>query len=657
MQPVQRQRSIREEIGAVDPSALTRRRRRRSVSAHAHRVGQRERRRSVPSLLPRQQAVPATCDASLPTRVRVGVRVRPSSKCSDAGENEDESEIATRETAVLLRSSAKHFEFDVAFSGNSSQTEVFESMAKPLCQAVLKGYNATIFAYGQTGSGKTHTMLNSPVNEDLSEGTGIIPRALQFLFDALQGRSAENSRFSWNVRVSIAEIYRNEVFDLLASDENTVANSANNSVNKPLPLRQCSQRNVVCAVGQREFSVTSTQQAMSLLRSAEESRRTAHTACNRHSSRSHLVLTVSVKAETPSAASLSQFNLVDLAGSERQRVAQTSGQQLREAAAINSSLLVLGRVVRQLSSRRAQEHVRFRDSALTQLLRHSLGGNALVAVIACVSPDPNDLVHTTSTLKFAANARDVRIQAQRNLNTKEKEDTSEQNQRLREMLLRLASMCELDDDTLDDEEATCDAVERQCAQWCHERSLFREQSESLQQRVRALTSQVEQHQEERATMMSEVRQLRHTLDRVCQVAQPPPKRRRVSVESAVEELAQQAKQYTLLQGQVDKAVQQLMQHAQTPESILFRADTADSDSCSDSPSDLASLVTNTLAHYQAVVREREDAKRRAMDLCTALADTQQQLEATQRKNIQLKKQVDGAQKQLDDVSGYSTHHF
>lgn len=40
----------------------------------------------------------------------------------------------------------------------------------------------------------------------------------------------------------------------------------------------------------------------------------------------------------------SKLSLVDLAGSERQKVAETEGDRLREAQAINKSLFTLGQV-------------------------------------------------------------------------------------------------------------------------------------------------------------------------------------------------------------------------------------------------------------------------------------------------------------------------
>ncbi|RYG56927.1 hypothetical protein EON66_01680 [archaeon] len=42
---------------------------------------------------------------------------------------------------------------------NSSQDEVYDSLAAPAVRAVLDGINSTVMAYGQTGAGKTFTMV------------------------------------------------------------------------------------------------------------------------------------------------------------------------------------------------------------------------------------------------------------------------------------------------------------------------------------------------------------------------------------------------------------------------------------------------------------------------------------------------------------------
>lgn len=39
-----------------------------------------------------------------------------------------------------------------------TQQEIYDETVRPLVNAVLSGFNGTIFAYGQTGTGKTYTM-------------------------------------------------------------------------------------------------------------------------------------------------------------------------------------------------------------------------------------------------------------------------------------------------------------------------------------------------------------------------------------------------------------------------------------------------------------------------------------------------------------------
>ena len=68
-------------------------------------------------------------------------------------------------------------------------------------------------------------------------------------------------------------------------------------------------------------------------------------------------------------------NLLRLrAGSERQKVAESEGERLREAGAINRSLTALGLVIAKLAASSAsgstgRAHVPYRDSRLTFLLQ------------------------------------------------------------------------------------------------------------------------------------------------------------------------------------------------------------------------------------------------------------------------------------------------
>ena len=65
-----------------------------------------------------------------------------------------------------------------------------------------------------------------------------------------------------------------------------------------------------------------------------------------YSSRSHLILTISVDGinQAANAVTHGKLTLVDLAGSERISKTEATGQRLVEAAAINKSLTSLGQV-------------------------------------------------------------------------------------------------------------------------------------------------------------------------------------------------------------------------------------------------------------------------------------------------------------------------
>lgn len=68
---------------------------------------------------------------------------------------------------------------DHIFDTNASNNDVFDNVVKPIVDAVVNGFNGTVFAYGQTSSGKTYTMMGT------SEEPGVIPLAIEHMFDAI----------------------------------------------------------------------------------------------------------------------------------------------------------------------------------------------------------------------------------------------------------------------------------------------------------------------------------------------------------------------------------------------------------------------------------------------------------------------------------------
>merc|ERR1711971_1548139 len=97
------------------------------------------------------------------------------------------------------------------------------------------------------------------------------------------------------------------------------------------------------------------------------------------------------------------------------------GARLKEGAAINQSLTVLGQVIFSLGAAaeagkggKGMQHVPFRNSKLTYLLSDSLSGNSKTVMVAAVSPAGDNFEETLNTLRFAQSVKKVKTKAEKN---------------------------------------------------------------------------------------------------------------------------------------------------------------------------------------------------------------------------------------------------
>jgi kinesin family protein 18/19 len=107
---------------------------------------------------------------------------------------------------------------------------------------------------------------------------------------------------------------------------------------------------------------------------------------------------------------IAKLSLIDLAGSERASNTNNRGIRLVEGANINKSLLALGNCINALCDSQkgavgSKQHVPYRDSKLTRLLKDSLGGNCRTVMIANISPAWVAFEDTRNTLKYADRAK------------------------------------------------------------------------------------------------------------------------------------------------------------------------------------------------------------------------------------------------------------
>jgi hypothetical protein len=103
-----------------------------------------------------------------------------------------------------------------------------------------------------------------------------------------------------------------------------------------------------------------------------------------------------------------RLNFVDLAGSEKSQQyngPQGKNDRFAESIHINQSLSTLRNVIDALS--RQQNHVPYRDSNLTYLLKNSLGGDAKTFMLATISPSSTVIDETINTLRYAGLASTI----------------------------------------------------------------------------------------------------------------------------------------------------------------------------------------------------------------------------------------------------------
>lgn len=62
-----------------------------------------------------------------------------------------------------------------------------------------------------------------------------------------------------------------------------------------------------------------------------------------------------------------------------------------------------------------QDHIPFRNSPLTKILKTSLGGNSRTAIILCITPSLKQVEQTLSTLRFGQNAKKIKNRVTANL--------------------------------------------------------------------------------------------------------------------------------------------------------------------------------------------------------------------------------------------------
>ncbi|XP_048806289.1 kinesin-like protein KIF9 isoform X4 [Lagopus muta] len=141
-----------------------------------------------------------------------------------------------------------------------------------------------------------------------------------------------------------------------------------------------------------------------LLSQGETNRVIAEHSLNKNSSRSHCIFTIYIETRVRVLSDIrcinSKINLIDLAGSERLSKTGSEGRVLKEAAYINKSLSFLEQIIIALADPK-REHIPFRQSKLTHVLKDALGGKCNTVLVANICGEALHVEETLSSLRFA----------------------------------------------------------------------------------------------------------------------------------------------------------------------------------------------------------------------------------------------------------------
>ncbi|KAL1356807.1 hypothetical protein HN51_008787 [Arachis hypogaea] len=337
-------------------------------------------------------------------KIVVTVRLRPLNRKEQLAKDQvawdciDDFTIVYKPPANERAAQPASFTFDKVFGPACLTEAVYEEGVKNVALSALMGINATIFAYGQTSSGKTYTMR------------GITEKAVNDIYKHIMNTTERD----FTIKISGLEIYNENVRDLLNSESG-----------RNLKLLDDPEKGTVVEKLVEE-TAKDDKHLRHLISICEAQRQVGETALNDTSSRSHQIIRLTIQSTLRENADcvrsfVATLNFVDLAGSERAAQTHADGTRLREGCHINLSLMTLTTVIRKLSVGKRSGHIPYRDSKLTRILQHSLGGNARTAIICTLSPALSHVEQSRNTLYFATRAKEVTNNAQVNMVVSDKQ--------------------------------------------------------------------------------------------------------------------------------------------------------------------------------------------------------------------------------------------
>ncbi|NXU48244.1 KI20A protein, partial [Turnix velox] len=207
----------------------------------------------------------------------------------------------------------------------------------------------------------------------------------------------------FSIWVSFFEIYNELIYDLLER-------ALPGQNRKRQTLRLCEDQTGNPYVKDLNWiNVRDANEAWKLMKLGRKNQSFASTYMNQNSSRSHSVFSIRIlhlqRGGSEVVPKISELSLCDLAGSERCKD-QKSGDRMKEANNINTSLHTLGRCIAALrqnqQSKLKQTVVPFRDSKLTRVFQGFFTGRGRSCMIVNINQCASTYDETLHVAKFSA---------------------------------------------------------------------------------------------------------------------------------------------------------------------------------------------------------------------------------------------------------------
>ncbi|NWY57569.1 KI20A protein, partial [Chionis minor] len=263
-------------------------------------------------------------------------------------------------------------------------------------ESQLQATTSGSFDSGVAGLSSSSQLTN---HSDISQTEELGPRWADL--DRISLTNTGDVQFS--IWVSFFEIYNELIYDLLER-----ASPGQNR--KRQTLRLCEDQTGNAYVKDLNWiNVRDADEAWKLLKLGRKNQSFASTHMNQNSSRSHSVFSIRIlhlqRGGSEVVPKISELSLCDLAGSERCKD-QKSGDRLKEANNINTSLHTLGRCIAALrqnqQSKLKQTVVPFRDSKLTRVFQGFFTGRGRSCMIVNINQCASTYDETLYVAKFSA---------------------------------------------------------------------------------------------------------------------------------------------------------------------------------------------------------------------------------------------------------------